>query len=86
MKLLLSPCSKNPVTCPTAATTSRGGLGRGAVAAAVSLSEQILQGAANAKRHSPQSSSASSEGNDDAAMAVIMSLLEVRHQALDTAQ
>jgi len=67
---------KNPVTCPTAATTSRGGLGRGAVAAAVSLSEQILQGAANAKRHSPQSSSASSEGNDDAAMAVIMSLLE----------
>ena len=65
------------MTCPTAATTSRGGLGRGAVAAAVSLSEQILQGAANAKRHSPQSSSASSEGNDDAAMAVIMSLLEV---------
>ena len=41
------------------------------------LSEQILAGAANAKRHSPQSSSASSEGNDDAAMAVIMSLLEV---------
>ena len=38
-----------------------------------------MQGAANAKRHSPQSSSASSEGNDDAAMAVIMSLLEVHH-------
>ena len=38
-----------------------------------------MQGAANAKRHSPQSSSASSEGNDDAAMAVIMSLLEVRY-------
>ena len=37
----------------------------------------MFQGAANAKRHSPQSSSASSEGNDDAAMAVIMSLLEV---------
>ena len=35
------------------------------------------QGAANAKRNSPGTSSASSEGNDDAAMAVIMSLLEV---------
>ena len=69
--------SKNPTSCATAATTSRGGMvGRGS--GGVSLSEQILQGAANAKRHSPQSSSASSEGNDDAAMAVIMSLLEVR--------
>ena len=38
----------------------------------------MLQGAANAKRNSPGTSSASSEGNDDAAMAVIMSLLEVR--------
>jgi len=67
--------SKNPTSCATAATTSRGGMvGRGS--GGVSLSEQILQGAANAKRHSPQSSSASSEGNDDAAMAVIMSLLE----------
>ena len=60
---------------PTAATTSRGG--KGSTGTALSLSEQIMQGAANAKRHSPQSSSASSEGNDDAAMAVIMSLLEV---------
>ena len=38
-----------------------------------------IQGAANAKRNSPQTSSASSEGNDDVAMAVIMSLLEVRY-------
>ena len=38
----------------------------------------MFQGAANAKRNSPGTSSASSEGNDDAAMAVIMSLLEVR--------
>ena len=37
----------------------------------------MFQGAANAKRNSPGTSSASSEGNDDAAMAVIMSLLEV---------
>jgi len=68
--------SKTPGTGAgaTAATTSRGGMT--SVRAATSLSEQILQGAANAKRHSPQSSSASSEGNDDAAMAVIMSLLE----------
>merc|ERR1719282_247530 len=66
--------SKTPVT---PATTSRTGLGgRSGVGAAVSLSEQILQGAANAKRNSPGTSSASSEGNDDAAMAVIMSLLE----------
>ena len=43
----------------------------------MSLSEQIMQGAMNARRNSPPSSSASSEGNDDAAMAVIMSLLEV---------
>jgi len=42
----------------------------------MSLSEQIMQGAMNARRNSPPSSSASSEGNDDAAMAVIMSLLE----------
>jgi len=42
----------------------------------LSLSEQIMQGAMNARRNSPPSSSASSEGNDDAAMAVIMSLLE----------
>jgi len=42
----------------------------------MSLSEQIMQGAMNARSHSPQSSSASSEGNDEAAMAVIMSLLE----------
>ena len=42
-----------------------------------SLSEQIMEGAMNARRNSPPSSSASSEGNDDAAMAVIMSLLEV---------
>ena len=75
--------SKNPTSCATAATTSRGGMvGRGS--GGVSLSEQILQGAANAKRHSPQSSSASSEGNDDAAMAVIMSLLEVRYRYLST--
>ena len=40
----------------------------------------MSQGAANAKRNSPGTSSASSEGNDDAAMAVIMSLLEVRHR------
>jgi len=68
--------SKKSSTCPTstAATTSRGG--KGTSGAPLSLSEQIMQGAANAKRHSPQSSSASSEGNDDAAMAVIMSLLE----------
>ena len=42
----------------------------------MSLSEQIMQGAMNARRNSPPSSSASSE-NDDTAMAVIMSLLEV---------
>ena len=73
-------CSKN-TSCPTstAATTSRGG--KTTQAAPLSLSEQIMQGAANAKRHSPQSSSASSEGNDDAAMAVIMSLLEVSSSA-----
>ena len=63
------------------ATTSKGGIGAMAGGPGPSigrtLSEQILAGAANAKRHSPQSSSASSEGNDDAAMAVIMSLLEV---------
>lgn len=65
------------------ATTSKGGIGAMSVGAGAgpsigrTLSEQILAGAANAKRHSPQSSSASSEGNDDAAMAVIMSLLEV---------
>lgn len=35
-----------------------------------------MAGAKNAKKQSPQSSSASSEGNDEAAMAVIMSLLE----------
>ena len=42
-----------------------------------SLSDHIMAGAKNAKKQSPQSSSASSEGNDEAAMAVIMSLLEV---------
>ena len=44
-----------------------------------SLSDQIMRGAMLAKgHHSPYSSSASrsSEGNDEAAMAVIMSLLE----------
>ena len=41
-----------------------------------SLSEQIMSGARLAKGHSPQSSSASSEGTDEASMAVIMSLLE----------
>ena len=40
----------------------------------------MFQGAANAKRNSPGTSSASSEGNDDAAMAVIMSLLEVTNK------
>ena len=41
------------------------------------LSDQIMEGARQARRHSPNSSSASSEGgNDEAAMAVIMSLLE----------
>ena len=40
----------------------------------------MFQGAANAKRNSPGTSSASSEGNDDAAMAVIMSLLEVSQE------
>ena len=36
-----------------------------------------MEGARQARRHSPNSSSASSEGgNDEAAMAVIMSLLE----------
>merc|ERR1719348_1040623 len=42
----------------------------------VSLSEQIMAGALNRRKNSPPSSSASSEGNDEAAMAVIMSLLE----------
>lgn len=41
------------------------------------LADHIMAGAKNAKKQSPQSSSASSEGNDEAAMAVIMSLLEV---------
>ena len=42
------------------------------------MSDQIMQGALNARKNNPPSSSASSDGNDEAAMAVIMSLLEVR--------
>ena len=44
----------------------------------MTLSDQIMQGALNARKNNPPSSSASSDGNDEAAMAVIMSLLEVR--------
>ena len=43
----------------------------------MTLSDQIMQGALNARKNNPPSSSASSDGNDEAAMAVIMSLLEV---------
>ena len=50
----------------------------------MSLSEKIMQGAMNARCNSPPSSSTSSEGNDDAAMAVIMSLLEVTDNLLQT--
>ena len=46
------------------------------------LTEQIMAGARSRSRNSPQSSSASSEGNDEAAMAVIMSLLEVQIRGL----
>jgi len=42
----------------------------------MTLSDQIMQGALNARKNNPPSSSASSDGNDEAAMAVIMSLLE----------
>jgi len=43
----------------------------------MSLSDQIMRGAMNARQNSPPSSSHSSEGNDEAATAVLMSLLEV---------
>jgi aryl hydrocarbon receptor nuclear translocator-like protein 1 len=42
----------------------------------MTLSDRIMQGAVNARKNNPPSSSASSDGNDEAAMAVIMSLLE----------
>ena len=48
----------------------------------MTLSDQIMQGALNARKNNPPSSSASSDGNDEAAMAVIMSLLEVSNQNL----
>ena len=41
------------------------------------LINRMMQGARIASRNNPPSSSASSDGNDEAAMAVIMSLLEV---------
>ena len=48
----------------------------------MTLSDQIMQGALNARKNNPPSSSASSDGNDEAAMAVIMSLLEVSNENL----
>lgn len=64
------------VPSSSSAIVSRASGGGGQAQAPTSLSDQIMAGARNRSRNSPPSSSASSEGNDEAAMAVIMSLLE----------
>lgn len=65
----------------TSSSRAAAGGGGGAGAAgggggSLSLSDQIMRGAMHARQHSPPSSSHSSEGNDEAATAVLMSLLE----------